>query len=229
VLPYSALTERDGCLWASQQGGRVRRRIHAAVEVHHEGTAAQAFRCFRAGNLNLYNAAARTLLTDKRNLALLSEHAAGGSFTPEERELIERHVPWTRRLAREESAWRTGERVWLPELALGQRAELVLKAAREGKGQGVHVGAFTPEAEWRARVEQALEQGSWVLQERLESLPFLHQTGERGSAPHEVVWGLFVFGSRYAGGFLSLRPKGETGVVNVHQGASEGVIFEVAD
>jgi hypothetical protein len=209
---YGDLAERGGALWAGD------RRVHAVVEAHDGATAAHAYRCFKAGSLNLYNAAARAVLTDKRNLALLSEHAAGGRFTAGERALIERHVPWTRRLGPE-----------LSDLALTRRAGMVIKRATGGQGQGVHVGAFTSEEGWRGLVAQALAEGDWVIQEKVESLPFLHQHGERGSAPHEVVWGLFVFGDRYAGGFLSLRPRGESGVINVHQGASEGILFEVEE
>ncbi len=207
---YAELTEREGKLYA---GGE---RIHAVVEAHDGGTAAPAARCFKAGSLNLYNAAVRTVLTDKRNLALLSELAGSGLFTAAEKELIERHVPWTRRLTAETF-----------ESALARRDGMVIKRARVGQGRGVHAGRFTPEEDWRRLASEALEQGDWVLQERVESLPILGQSGERGTAPHEAVWGLFAFGDRYAGGFLSLRPHGESGVINVHQGASEGIILEV--
>ncbi len=224
LLPYSALRERDGQLWAGD------RRIHAAVEIHHEGTAAQAFRCFKAGTLKLFNAPVRAILTDKRNLALLSELADRGEIlTPSERELVTRHLPWTRRLAAAETSWR-GRGVWLPEAVLASREELVIKRAGEGQGSAVHLGAFTPETEWRQRVEQALAEGDWVVQQRVEPLPFLHQHGERGAAPHDVVWGLFVFGERYGGGFLSLRPRAEDGgVVNLTRGASASVILEVEE
>ena len=228
IRPYAGLAERAGALWA---GGR---RIHAAVELHDEGTAAPALRCFRAGGLKLFNAPVRTVLTDKRNLALLSELAeSGGSLSPAERDLVARHVPWTRRLAAAPAAWR-GREVWLPELALAARAELVIKKARAGRGSAVHLGAATPAEMWRERVERGLAEGDWIVQERVEPLPYVHQRGERGWGPHDVVWGLFVLGDRYGGGFLSLAPREarterEGGVVNVMQGATVGVILEVTD
>jgi amino acid adenylation domain-containing protein len=224
ILPYAGLRERAGCLWAGE------RRIHAAVELHEEGTAAQALRCSRTGTLQLFNAPIRTVLTDKRNLALLSELAERGSLlTPAERELVARHVPWTRRLTAA-AANRRGREVWIPELALAAREELVIKKARAGRGSAVHLGAATPEALWREQVEHALAEGDWIVQERVEPLPALHQQGERGSGPHDVLWGLFVLGDRYGGGFLSLAPseaRGEGGVINVMRGATVGVIFEV--
>jgi acyl carrier protein len=226
VAAYPELRERSGFLWAGD------RRIHAAVELHDEGTAAQALRCFRAGTLKLFNAPIRVVLTDKRNLALLSERAESGDLlSPAERELVQRHVPWTRRLAAA-AATRNGREVWLPELALAAREELVIKKARAGRGSAVHMGAGTPEAAWRERVEQALVEGDWIVQERVEPLPAIHQQGERGSGPHDVLWGLFVLGERYGGGFLSLAPRaartGSTGgVINVMRGATVGVLFEV--
>ncbi|HEX7186034.1 MAG TPA: amino acid adenylation domain-containing protein [Thermoanaerobaculia bacterium] len=223
LLPYSGLRERGGRLWAGE------RPVHAAVEIHHEGTAAHAFRCFKAGSLKLYNAPVRTLLTDKRNLALLSDLADRGEILdPAERDLVSRHLPWTRRLAPAAASWR-GREAWLPELALTAQRELVIKRAREGRGSAVHIGAATPEPVWRERVVRALADGDWVVQERVESLPSIHQLGERGCGPHDVVWGLFVFGDRYGGGFLSLAPREQGGVINLTRGASAGVIFEVLD
>jgi hypothetical protein len=226
VLPYPGLRERGGALWA---GGR---RIHAAVELHDEGTAPQALRAFRSGGLKLFNAPIRAILTDKRNLALLSELGESGDrLDPAERDLVRRHVPWTRRLAAASAVWR-GREVWLPELARAARPELVIKKARAGRGAAVHLGAATPEPQWRTEVEQALAEGDWIVQERVEPLPYVHQLGERGWAPHDVVWGLFVLGDTYGGGFLSLAPREartETGggVINVMRGATVGAIFEV--
>ena len=82
-----------------------------------------------------------------------------------------RHVPWTRRLAAAPAA-RRGREVWLPELALESREELVIKKARAGRGSAVHLGAATPEALWRERVERALAEGDWIVQERVEPLPY---------------------------------------------------------
>ena len=80
--PHEIWVERQGRLYAGEE------RVHAVVEAHDGGTAAPAARCFKAGSLNLDNAAVRTVLTDKRNLALLSELAGSGRFTPEESRIL---------------------------------------------------------------------------------------------------------------------------------------------
>lgn len=218
------LRERDGRVIA---GGRT---IHAVAEAHEGSTPTAVFRCFKEGTVQLYNGTVRQLLSDKRNLALLSELATTGLFTADEERLIEDHLPWTRRLVPGDTV-REGRTVSLAEHAVEAREELVLKDARfasSGKGRGVHVGAETDDAEWRALLRRALGDGGWIVQERVRSLPMLFQHGERGCAPHEVVWGLFVFGDRYAGGFLSLRPHDGPAVVNTVLGASGGVIFETS-
>jgi len=206
------------------------RPVGAVIEAHEGPTPAAVYRGFKSGGVQLYNGTVRQILSDKRNLALLSELSGSGLFSDRERALIERHVPWTRRLDRGTTTWR-GQTLEIPRLAVAARTELVLKDARfatSGKGRGVFVGAETAEGTWRDQVARGLGEGGWVIQERVESLPFVFQHGERGCAPHAVVWGLFAFGSTYAGGFLSLAPRG-TGVVNTHRGASSGVIFETGE
>ena len=54
-----------------------------------------------------------------------------------------------------------------------------------------------------------------------------HKVAPAEAAPHDVIWGLFVFGDHYGGGFTRLIPRGVTGVINAARGALEGVLFEV--
>jgi amino acid adenylation domain-containing protein len=229
IVPYGSLAERAGVLLHGD------RRLHAAVELHEEGTAAPALRAFRAGSLALFNAPVRAVLTDKRNLALLSElaDAEDARLDAAERELVARHVPWTRRLLPGTAAWH-GREIPLPDLAIAAREELVLKQARAGRGAAVFLGATTPASLWRQKVEEALRQEDWILQQRVEPLPYIHQHGEHGWAIHDVVWGLFVLGDHYGGSFLSLAPREARtreggGVINVMRGATVGVVFEVGD
>ena len=95
-------------------------------------------------------------------------------------------------------------------------------------GYDVHVGAGTPAAKWAEVVTRAFEQGDWVVQERVDSPPFLYL--DRASRPvaHNLIWSLFVFGESYAGGWLRMAPKASLDVVNSTQGAVESCIFEVS-
>jgi hypothetical protein len=91
----------------------------------------------------------------------------------------------------------------------------------------VVLGRFTSPEEWEAVVRSALASGDWVVQEYVESLPYLFQDGEQGCSPHDVVWGPFVFGATYAGAILRVQPKALEGIVNLTRGASEGILLEV--
>ncbi|MGH9361812.1 MAG: hypothetical protein ACRD2T_07830 [Thermoanaerobaculia bacterium] len=215
---YEDLRERDGAIAYRDEP------VHAVLEQQEAPTARHVFRAFKAGRVSLFSGPITGILSDKRNLALLFER--GGELAAEERELVRAHVPWTWRL-RPDHADRGGERVFLPDLVAARREELVIKHARSLGGTKVHLGRFTPEPSWQEIVRAALEEGSWVVQDFVEAIPYAYQSGDSGWEPHEVVWGLFVFGSRFGGGFVRLLPKSVGGVVNTARGAEVSVLVEV--
>jgi len=201
-------------------------QVHAVFELAAGQVLTEAFRCFKAGKILLFNGPISHLLSEKRNLALLSENAAAGAFSPPEQEIIRRHIPWTRLVAAGPVEI-DGETVQLPDLLAAARHRLVLKEGRSFGGKGGALGAFTPAARWEELVRTALDKGGWVVQERLESLPYLYQCGDFGCAPHDVIWGPFVVGDAYAGVILRMQPKTAGGAVNLSLAATEGVVFEV--
>jgi hypothetical protein len=203
-------------------------RVHAVAEFHDgEDDEKLAFRNFKMGRVNLFSGPIGWMMSDKRNLALLSEHADSDQFTEEERELIHRHIPWTRR-GRRGTALRDGRRIRIPEDLVEHREELVLKKASSIGGRHVHVGRFRTDAEWRAVIELAVHDGDWVVQEYLEMLPYCFQRGDDGAGLHDMVWGLFVFGDHFGGAFLRMQPAGgASGLVNTHQGAEVGVLLNL--
>ena len=202
-------------------------RIHSVVEYTPEWTSERIYRCFKAGSLRLYNGPLRPILGDKRNLALLSTHADSDRFGDAEREIIRAHIPWTREVKGGATS-HAGETVSLPEFLLARRETLVLKAASGSRGEEVQVGRYTQPEVWERLVRTALENGGWVVQERVESRPYLYLNGQGELRVHDVVWGLFCLGASYGGGFLRMLPKGiGDGVINSARGATEGFIFEV--
>jgi len=201
------------------------RRIEAVVEFN-DTTPRDVYRAFKANRLVLWNGPVAKVLSDKRNMALLSEGLEKGSFEPAEREAIRRHVPWTRRVLPGRADF-YGEEMAMRDLLLARREELVLKAGLSYGGKAVAIGDFTPAQAWREAVDAALARGDWIVQERVESLPYLYQSGEHGCSPHDVIWGPFLFGETYGGLFLRMQPKADRTVVNLTQTATEGCAFEV--
>ncbi len=202
------------------------RRQHAILE--YVGQATPAVKAAAAAGLvHHYAGTIGAVLNDKRNLALLSEAGQHGLCDDAERALIDAHVPWSRRLRAGTTRWR-GASVDLPELVTRERERLVLKQGLSYGGHDVHLGRATPAAEWDALARRALAQGTWLVQEFVEGLPLLAQSGADGACEHDAVWGLYVFGGQFGGVFLRLQPRDADGaVVNLAQGAAAALTFEV--
>ncbi|WP_420126491.1 hypothetical protein [Longimicrobium sp.] len=197
--------------------------VHAVIEQHNgQGDIRAVFRAFKMGYVNLFSGPIGDLLSDKRNLALLSEHAGSNEFTAAERSLIDRHVPWTRRVQPGHTTFR-GRPLRLPEDLPAQRENLVLKKASSIGGDFVVVGRYRTPDEWDRTIARALWEQDWVVQEYLETLPYCFQNEHAGASAHELVWGLFVFGEHFGGVHLRMQTTGRAGgVVNTRQGADIG-------
>jgi len=101
---------------------------------------------------------------DKVFLAILTDEDHAALLRPEERELVRRVVPWTRRVA-ERRTTKDGATIDLVPWILARRESLVLKPAHGYGGASVVMGDETSDAEWHARVAEALG-APWVVQER---------------------------------------------------------------
>lgn len=214
------LTWREGRAWHA--GRPVQLFIDQAMEL----LDGPVFRAQTAGSGFAFNGLVSPILTDKRNLALLSEQADDGDlYDAEERAAIRRFIPWTRILA-DGFTDRHGERIYLPDFARAERERLVIKPATGFGGKGVSLGASLEAAEWEARLDAALADGDCVIQELVPSETYLFQAPEGGAVPHELVWGAFVFGERFGSCLLRGAPSG-TGVINVSRGARRIVLLEV--
>jgi hypothetical protein len=204
------------------------KRIHTVLEYSHLPTPQEVYLCFKAETILLFNGPVSRLLGDKRNLALLSEHAESDLFDREERALIAASIPWTRVARPGKTTWRGEERP-LDELLVEHQEEMVLKLAAGTQGIGVVVGSRVSPQVWSAAIRTALDAGgTWLAQEAAVSRPYLCQIGEVGACEHDVVWGTFAFGTRYGGGFLRMVPRGTgDGIINAARGATEGVLLEL--
>jgi len=188
----------------------------------------QVLRAQLAGKMRVYNGGLTRMWLDKRNLAVLSENEGLEAWTEEDRELIRDHVPWTRLVSARTTTWR-GAEVQFPGFLLDHRDDMVLKRGMSSGGADVHMGRYLAPDVWEAQVRTAVEEGGWIVQERVESRPYIYPPGPGAApVPTAVIWGLFCTGSRYAGGFLRMLPQGAgEGVVNRARGAYEGAILEI--
>lgn len=221
ICGHEGLTARQKNLY------RFGTRLHIVVEGDTGGVETAVLQCFKAGTVLLFNGPISSLLSDKRNLALLSEGAESDAFSAEETAVIARHIPWSRCLVRGVTRYQ-GERHDLERLALARRQDLVLKKARSYGGADVILGRETSAEEWEQVLRRSLSAGDWVVQEVVESHPYLFQHGE-GCGVYRTVWGPFVFGSEFGGMFLRVQSEERSGIINAARGAFHASLLEVED
>jgi uncharacterized circularly permuted ATP-grasp superfamily protein len=161
------------------------------------------------------------VLTDERHATL---------FSPEERELIRRHIPWTA-IVEDGPVVRDGRTFGLLEHLRAHREQFVIKPNDEYGGTGVTLGWETSEAAWAAALERAVaERGrSWVAQERInvrrEVFPVC---SDAGIAMRDMLvdFAPYVFRGRLAGFLTRLSA---TGLANVTSGGGQVPAFVVSD
>src|SRR5690349_3654038 len=139
-------------------------------------------------------------------------------FSAEERQVMRRHVLWTRRVADSRTTSSLGVQIDLLEYARTERESLVLKPNRSYGGDGVMVGHSVAQGAWEQALDRALaEPNGWVLQQAapipVKSFHVRDAAGELHVEPFYVVMGFAS--NRY--GVAMLARASQSQVVNVAQ------------
>ena len=139
-------------------------------------------------------------------------------LTVEERQVMRRHVLWTRVLLERFTMSPTGQRVDLLEHARLERESLVLKPNRSYGGEGVLLGPNVTQGEWESALDRALaDEARWVVQQiaHIPVKPFhvLDDVDQLQVEPFYIVMGFAP--SRY--GVALIARASQRSVVNVAQ------------
>ena len=139
-------------------------------------------------------------------------------LTVEERQVMRRHVLWTRIVADRPTMSATGEHINLLEYARTGRESLVLKPNRSYGGEGVLVGPTATQSEWESAINRALtDDDRWVVQQLasipLKSFQVLDESDRLHVEPFYIVMGFAP--SRY--GVAMVARASQRSVVNVAQ------------
>ncbi len=168
------------------------------------------------------------LFGSKGCLALLSDDEHRSVFSPVERDLIDRVIPWTRILrAGETSA--DGQRAELVDFVLARRPELVLKPAESYGGTGVLPGWKTDQRTWAEAVRTGL-QNRFVVQRRVRPAAERFPAADPAERTSDMVlnWGVVIAGAGYGGAVVRALPGPDTGIINVSAGARATCVFHAA-
>jgi hypothetical protein len=185
-------------------------------------------KAYAAGAVCVSNALSCKIAHKKAFFAVLTDERNSSLFSAEERELIRRHIPWTRLLADNRTEL-DGKPLSLLDHVRQNRADFVLKPNDEYGGKGVSLGWEKGQREWDAAIESALQNppGSWVVQRRIpvrrEIFPM--QTGSRVEMRDMLVdFAPYLFRGRMAGFLTRLS---STGLANVTSGGGQVPAFSV--
>lgn len=101
----------------------------------------------------------------KSTFELLTDPRFNNLFTPGERQMLRRHVLWTRTLTPRRTTDPLGDEIDLLKFTRDNRDILVIKPNRSYGGDRVVIGPAASDAEWLNTIDTALtEPGDWVVQ-----------------------------------------------------------------
>jgi hypothetical protein len=165
----------------------------------------------------------------KAFFAVLTDERNDGLFSFDERDLIRKHVPWTRVVADVRTSHRATP-IELLDFMRKERRNLVLKPSDEYGGSGVTLGWETGEAAWDAAIEKAMvpAEGCWIVQERIpvrrEVFPSITPDGRVEDQDMLVDFAPYLFRGKVCGFLTRLSA---TGLANVTSGGGQVPAFRV--
>ena len=165
----------------------------------------------------------------KAFFAVLTDDRHRDLFGRAERDLIARHVPWTRIVA-EGKTTRNEKSIDLVAYVRQTREDLVLKPNDEYGGAGVTLGWEADAASWDEALGRALADapGGWVVQQRIavrrERFPMARADGPAEMQDMLVDLAPYLFRGRLAGFLTRLSASG---LANVTSGGGQVPAFVV--
>jgi hypothetical protein len=177
-------------------------------------------RAYADGNVCMANNFRVKIPHKKTSFAILSDEKYERIFTAEQRGLIKKHIPWTRRVRDAKTTFENRE-VELLELLRARRENFILKPHDDYGGHGVSFGWETSASEWDGLIENAL-QHCFVAQERVAvekaSIPTIGGDGELSLQKLNIDFDPFLFNGKVSGGLVRLSSRS---LVNVSAGGGE--------
>lgn len=144
------------------------KRVLYSELVGHMGVDNAVLNAVRDKAVFITNSPSCKLMAKKASLAFLSDERNAHLFTPEQRQAIEAHIPWTR-VVEERKTHYKGREIDLLELLAEGKDQFVLKPNDEYGGKGVVLGWECSHDGWQSSLQQAMTIPH-VVQERVPSV-----------------------------------------------------------
>jgi uncharacterized circularly permuted ATP-grasp superfamily protein len=204
-----------------------RRALFNDVLAHPE-VCAPLVEAYRARTVCMANTFRCKVPHKKAFFAVLTDERFRQLFTPDERDLMAAHIPWTR-LVTARTTELDGRPIDLLEHALANRDEFVVKPNDEYGGAGVVLGWEVDASAWQAALDRAVaESGAWVVQRRIpvrrEVFPMVDASQTVSMREVLVDLAPYLFRGKVAGFLTRLS---STGLANVTSGGGQVPAFVV--
>jgi hypothetical protein len=216
----SELTVRGGRVWYGEELVDIAYRDYSVtdlLELQEEGIDVEPMRVLLRENRVISSIAAE--LDQKSCWEIFSDMGlCQRYFSPEERLIFQRHIPWTRILSDRRTMLPEGRLGGLLEYARAGYERLVLKPNRSYGGEGIVIGCAVTQVQWQAALDAALADSErWVVQQLVtipvREFPVLGPDGAVHSEPFYTVMGFAASDD----GIAILARASQKQVVNVAQ------------
>lgn len=181
---------------------------------------------YRDGRVFMANSFRTKLAHKKTGFAVLTDPAFDYLFEPHEREVIRRHVPWTR-LVRPSTTSFHGAEGDLLSLVRANREDFVLKPNDDYGGHGVFLGWETTAEDWDLALQQAIA-NPYVVQQRVVGEKILMPAySDRVSLDELYVdFDPFLFQNEVEGALIRLSASA---LLNVTSGGGQTALLVLED
>lgn len=170
----------------------------------------------------------------KAFFAVLTEHKNAKLFSPEELDVIQRHVPWTRVVEDVKTDYQ-GQPIELLDYIRKKQQDLVLKPSDEYGGTGVTLGWEVDGKHWEESIQAALsggksanKNGCWIVQEKIAmrrgEFPYIGADGKVEFRDMLVDLAPYMFHGKLAGFLTRLSASS---LANVTSGGGQIPSFRV--
>ncbi len=197
---------RDGHLWVRDfRVDLIYKRVLISELIERMGSDNPIIQAIRDRAVMMTNSLSAKLMAKKASLAFLSDEANSHLFDAEEREAIQAHIPWTRRVFDRKTSY-NGQQIDLLPFIIDNQQRLVLKPNDEYGGRGVVIGWAVTAEEWKAALEDALNH-PFVVQEKVQvvyrDFPMMTPDGTLDISERFVDADPYVFYGKTVGGCMT--------------------------
>lgn len=171
----------------------------------------------KTGSVSVPMGFSSQLLSNKGTLAFLHELIKSSLLSEDEVKLVELFIPYTCRINHPNL-----------KMLLADPINWVIKPTDSACGDGVVYGGEVSSSEWKSLLDGIINNTSvsYIAQKycKAEYEPVVFNTSENKNIETNasVLWGIYVFGSRYLGTLVRANPHDNTIIINHAVGASVG-------